>query len=58
MAPAEARDVLGLEPGTAPEDVEQAYRERVKEVHPDQGGDEEAFKRVRKAYERLDAGEP
>lgn len=30
--------------------VKAAYRERVKEVHPDQGGTEEAFARVREAY--------
>ncbi|WP_144919949.1 J domain-containing protein [Halorubrum salsamenti] len=31
-------------------EVKRAYRERVKETHPDQGGDEEAFRRVREAY--------
>jgi hypothetical protein len=31
-------------------DVRAAYRQRVKETHPDQGGDEEEFKRVREAY--------
>ena len=31
-------------------EVKHAYRERVKETHPDQGGDEESFKRVREAY--------
>jgi DnaJ-domain-containing protein 1 len=30
--------------------VKRAYRERVKETHPDQGGDEESFRRVREAY--------
>ena len=32
------------------DEVKHAYRERVKETHPDQGGDEEAFRRVREAY--------
>lgn len=41
---------LGLSPGADVEEVRAAYRERVKDVHPDQGGDEEAFKRVREAY--------
>lgn len=41
---------LGLPSGASPEEVRAAYRERVKEVHPDHGGDEEAFKRVREAY--------
>ena len=31
-------------------EVKRAYRERVKETHPDQGGDEESFRRVREAY--------
>ncbi|WP_323675434.1 J domain-containing protein [Halorubellus sp. PRR65] len=50
----EAYRRLGLDP-TADEDaVREAYRERVKEVHPDTAdGDEEAFKRVTAAYERL-----
>jgi hypothetical protein len=41
---------LGVPAGASVEEVRQAYRRRVKEVHPDQGGDEEAFKRVREAY--------
>lgn len=42
--------VLGL-PRTASEaEVRRAYREKVKEAHPDHGGDEEEFKRVREAY--------
>lgn len=31
-------------------EVKRAYRRRIKEVHPDQGGSEEAFRRVREAY--------
>lgn len=31
-------------------ELKRAYRERVKETHPDQGGDEESFRRVREAY--------
>jgi hypothetical protein len=46
----EAFDTLGLPPGADEERVEAAYRERVKEVHPDQGGDREAFSEVREAY--------
>ncbi|MFC7098054.1 J domain-containing protein [Halobaculum marinum] len=45
-----AFDTLGL-PSTADEDsVERAYREKVKETHPDQGGSREAFTEVREAY--------
>lgn len=45
-----AFDVLGVSRNADLEDVERAYRERVKEVHPDQGGNEAEFKRVREAY--------
>lgn len=38
-------------PRTADESaVRDAYRARVKEVHPDQGGDEEAFRELKDAY--------
>nr|WP_193570195.1 J domain-containing protein [Halorussus sp. JP-T4] len=53
---AEAYRVLGLDPDADGEAVRRAYRERVKEVHPDrESGDEEEFKRVKEAYERLQA---
>jgi hypothetical protein len=55
---AEAYDALGLDPGAGPDRVRGAYRERVKDVHPDtEGGDEAAFKRVQEAYERLQNGQ-
>jgi hypothetical protein len=41
---------LGLSPDATVDEVRTAYRERVKDVHPDQGGDEEAFKQLREAY--------
>ncbi|SFR93748.1 DnaJ domain-containing protein [Halomicrobium zhouii] len=51
---AEAYRTLGLDPGADESSVKQAYREKVKQVHPDtDGGDEEAFKAVTAAYERL-----
>ena len=51
---AEAYRRLGLEPGADESAVKRAYRERVKEVHPDtETGDQEAFKQVTRAYERL-----
>jgi hypothetical protein len=42
--------VLGLSPDADAEAVTAAYRERVKDVHPDHGGDEATFRRVREAY--------
>lgn len=46
-----AYDRLGLSAEADPEAVESAYRERIKTAHPDNGGDEEAFKSVQSAYE-------
>jgi len=52
--PAEAYARLDLDPGADENAVKQAYRERVKETHPDtDGGDEREFKRVKAAYETL-----
>ncbi|WP_375137139.1 J domain-containing protein [Halostella litorea] len=47
---AAAFDTLGLPPDATADDVKSAYRDRVKDVHPDHGGDEESFRRVREAY--------
>ena len=53
MRPREAYDTLGLDPDASQDAIRSAYRERVKETHPDSGGDEETFKRVTEAYETL-----
>ena len=50
---AEARDVLGVSLTADETEIRAAYRERVKAVHPDNGGDRAAFIRVTAAYERL-----
>ncbi len=50
----QAYQTLDLSPGASDEAVRRAYREKVKQVHPDtESGDEEAFKRVNRAYEQL-----
>lgn len=49
----EAYRTLGLEQGADEATVRRTYREQVKDVHPDRGGDEEAFKELTRAYERL-----
>lgn len=54
LGPTESYRVLGLDPGADEAAVRSAYREKVKEVHPDtEGGNQRAFKRVNEAYERL-----
>jgi len=54
LARREAARVLGVDVDAEPAAVRRAYRESVKEAHPDtEGGDEEAFHRVNEAYERL-----
>jgi curved DNA-binding protein CbpA len=49
----EAYRTLGLEQGADQDAVRRAYREQIKEVHPDRGGDEAEFRRIKRAYERL-----
>lgn len=53
MSRQRARSILDLDPDANQADVRSAYRRKVKEVHPDRGGDTESFVRVTDAYERL-----
>lgn len=45
-----AFEVLGLPADASVSDVRTAYREQVKDAHPDHGGDRESFERIREAY--------
>lgn len=45
-----AFSVLGLPAGATRREVKRAYRRKLKDVHPDHGGETEEFKRVREAY--------
>ena len=49
-------DVLGVDPEADPGEIERAYRRRVKETHPDQGGTAAEFQAVRAAYDELRNG--
>ncbi|WP_122090270.1 J domain-containing protein [Halalkalicoccus subterraneus] len=49
----EAYRTLDLDPGAGENEIKRAYREKVKTTHPDRGGDEERFKEVANAYDRL-----
>ncbi|MFB6103333.1 MAG: ferredoxin Fer [Haloplanus sp.] len=48
-------EVLGVDPDADEADIDQAYRRRVIETHPDQGGSARAFQRVKAAYEAITA---
>lgn len=54
MSEREAYATLELDPPADAEAVRSAYRDRAKRLHPDtETGDEEAFKRLNRAYDRL-----
>ena len=48
-------EILDLDPDADDADLDRAYRRRVLETHPDQGGSSREFQRVRAAYEELKA---
>lgn len=52
----QALQVLELEEGASEEDIRLRYRQLVARLHPDKGGDSEAFIEVRRAYELLRVG--
>ncbi|WP_128903674.1 ferredoxin Fer [Halorubrum amylolyticum] len=47
-------DVLDVDEDADEAAIERAYRDRVKEAHPDRGGTVEEFQLVRRAYRELD----
>jgi hypothetical protein len=54
MSKKEALNILGVdEDDPSEDDVHEAFRKRVKQSHPDAGGSEEEFKKVKRARERL-----
>jgi DnaJ-class molecular chaperone len=48
-----AHAVLGVDRDATDEEIKQAFRKQAKETHADQGGDTEAFKRVKRAKEAM-----
>jgi curved DNA-binding protein CbpA len=53
----EARNILGVDEDDDENKIKKRRNELVKKNHPDQGGSEELFKRVEKAYEVVISGE-
>ena len=53
LSRAEAYRRLGLDTDAEEAEIKRAYRERIKDAHPDRGGDEAEFKRLTEAYETL-----
>jgi ferredoxin len=49
-------DILRVDPDASDREIDRAYRRRVMETHPDQGGSAREFQRVKVAYERIKAG--
>lgn len=49
--------VLGLEKDASAKDIKRAYFDKAKVLHPDKGGDPEAFKEIQRAYETLSDNE-
>ncbi|MCU4741423.1 J domain-containing protein [Natronoglomus mannanivorans] len=45
-----AYESLGLPRTASRSEIKSAYRDRVKDVHPDHGGDEESFRQLQEAY--------
>lgn len=53
MQPAEARALLGLEPGAGLEQIREAHRRLIARVHPDAGGSAELATKVNAARDAL-----
>jgi DnaJ domain len=52
-SPENPYDVIGVESGATEEEIESAYRKKAKLLHPDLGGDPDAFKRLVDARNKL-----
>jgi len=46
-------EVLGVDPDASEREIRSAYREKLKDAHPDQGGSEREFKAVKEAKKEL-----
>jgi hypothetical protein len=44
--------ILGIDPTSTPDEIRRAYRRKVRETHPDMGGNADDFRQVQAAYEQ------
>jgi ferredoxin len=51
-------EILQVDPDADDDEIDRAYRRRVLETHPDQGGSASELQAVRTAYEEIRTGEP
>lgn len=51
--PKDCKEILGVEGEISKEEIKKAYKEKVKETHPDLDGSKEEFMEVKNAYEHL-----
>ena len=49
-------DILKIQSGASKKDIRKAYRSLVLKLHSDRGGDDEQFKKIKRAYEDLRLG--
>lgn len=50
-------DILGIKSTATEDEIKKAYRTKVKENHPDRGGDAIKFEKIQKAYEHITKGQ-
>jgi DnaJ-class molecular chaperone len=53
MASGDYYDILGVAKTASADEVKRAFRKKAHELHPDKGGDAEAFKKVNEAYQTI-----